>query len=120
MESSDSILTSVKKLLGINEDYTQFDVDLIMHINSVFSVLTQLGIGPSDGFHIEDKTATWTDFLEDSEKLEMVKSFMVLRVRLLFDPPSSSFVLDSLQRQADEFTWRLQVAGDVIEETEGE
>ncbi len=112
MDGIESILTSIKKLLGIVEDYTQFDMDLIMHINSVFSVLTQLGVGPSKGFSIQNEDALWTDFLEDGTILEIIKSYMLLRVRLLFDPPTSSAVIESLNRQISEFEWRIQVAVD--------
>lgn len=111
----DSILTSVKKMLGIAEEYTQFDNDIIMHINSVFSILSQLGVGPEDGYAIEDSSATWTDFADGDElpaKIAMVKSYMYLKVRLLFDPPTTSSVLESMNRQIDEMEWRLNVAVD--------
>ena len=75
----ESILTSIKKLLGIEEEYTQFDNDIIMHINSVFLNLTQLGVGPAEGFLIEDDTATWEDFIGDSNQLQAVKSYMYLK-----------------------------------------
>ena len=83
----DSILTSIKKLLGITEDYENFDADIIMHINSVFMTLRQIGVGPEEGFFIEDKSATWTDFMGDETKIESVKTYMYMKVRLLFDPP---------------------------------
>ena len=92
MNITDSVLTSIKKLLGIAEEYEHFDADLIMHINSVFSILTQLGVGPSKGFMIEDKNATWKDFISDESKYMLVKSYMHLKVKLLFDPPLSSAV----------------------------
>ena len=82
-----SILTSIKKLLGIAEEYQVYDADLIMHINSVFSILTQLGVGPADGFSIEDDDALWTDFIPEKSKIEFIKSYMHLKVKLLFDPP---------------------------------
>ena len=85
----ESILTSIKKLLGIPEDHEHFDVDIIMHINSVFMILTQLGIGPDDGFKITDKLTTWNEYLPDGANIESVKSYMYLKVRLLFDPPLS-------------------------------
>ena len=104
----ESILTSIKKLLGIAEDYTQFDADIIMHINSVFTTLTQLGVGPSDGFFIEDDSTTWSDFIPDLNKLQAVKSYMYLKVRLLFDPASvGSSTLASYERQITEYEWRL-------------
>ena len=95
MNITDSVLTSIKKLLGIAEEYEHFDADLIMHINSVFSILTQLGVGPSKGFMIEDKSATWKDFISNESKYMLVKSYMHLKVKLLFDPPLSSAVLES-------------------------
>ena len=108
----DSILTSVKKMLGISEEYEHFDPDIIMHINSVFMVLTQLGVGPAEGFKIEDKAAVWSDFILDTTMLEAVKSYMYLKVRLLFDPPLSSAVLDSMNRLISELEWRLNAAVD--------
>lgn len=106
----ESILTSVKKMLGITEEYTHFDNDIIMHINSVFMILTQLGVGPDDGFIIEDDTTVWTDYIDDTTKLQMVKSYMYLKVRLLFDPSSlGSATLSAYERQIAEFEWRLNV-----------
>ncbi|QGZ17209.1 hypothetical protein SEA_GIANTSBANE_5 [Arthrobacter phage Giantsbane] len=105
---NDSILDSTKKLLGFESDYTAFDLDIILHINTVFFTLTQLGIGPETGFSIEDKEAKWADFI-GAENLQAVKSYMGLRVRLLFDPPSSSFALESFNKQAEQLEWRLHV-----------
>ena len=105
----ESILTSIKKILGITEEYTHFDQDIIMHINSVFMVLTQIGIGPSEGFFIEDDSATWDDFLQEDKTIEAVKSYMGLKVQLLFDPPLSSSVMESKKRLIDEFEWRLNL-----------
>lgn len=100
-------------MLGIEEDYEHFDQDIIMHINSVFSVLTQLGIGPSEGFHISDKSTTWGEYLGDNRQLEMVRSYMYLKVRLLFDPPTSGAgVIDSINNMIKEYEWRLNVAVD--------
>lgn len=108
-----SILTSIKKLLGITEDYEHFDADIIMHINSVFMILHQLGVGPKEGFFIEDKTSTWNEFLEDSMKLESVKTYVYLRVRLLFDSSTlSSSVIESMKQTIGELEWRLNVAVD--------
>lgn len=103
-----SILDSTKKVLGLPADYTPFDVDIVMHINSVFFTLHQLGVGPDEGFTIENSDAVWEDFML-GEKVQAVKSYMYLRVRLLFDPPSTSFAIESLKRQAEEFEWRLNV-----------
>lgn len=114
----DSILTSVKKMLGIVEEYEHFDADLIMHINSVLSILTQLGVGPSEGFSIKDKTATWNDFLSESKNLESVKSYIYLKVRLIFDPPLTSSVSEAINRMISELEWRLSVTADPVESKE--
>ena len=116
----ESILTSIKKMLGIMERYTIFDADIIMHINSVFATLTQLGVGPSEGFSIEDDDSTWSDFIPEGSKLESVKSYMYLKVRMLFDPPLTSSVLESMNRMASEYEWRLQVAADPVNSLLGE
>jgi hypothetical protein len=108
----ESILTSIKKFLGIDAEYDHFDPDIIMHINSVFSDLWQMGVGPFEGFEIEDDTTSWEDFLEGSRKFNSVKSYMEIRVKLLFDPPSSAAALEALQRQADKWEWRLNVAAE--------
>ena len=116
----ESILTSIKKLLGIAEEYEHFDADLIMHINSVFSILTQLGVGPSEGFSIEDEVAVWTDFIPEKSKIEFVKSYVHLKVKLLFDPPLGSAVIESMNRMISELEWRIQVAADPVEDSDGE
>ena len=109
----ESILTSIKKLLGIAEEYEHFDNDIIMHINSVFMILTQLGVGPSKGFVIADSSASWDDFLpEGGEKLQAVKTYMYMKVKLMFDPPTSSAVMESMKRMVSELEWRLNVAVD--------
>lgn len=105
MESS--ILTSTKKVLGIAEAYTAFDLDIITHINGVFTIMNQLGVGPSDGFMIEDSSAMWDDYQVPSNALNLIKTYVFLRVRLLFDPPTTSFLLDSMQKQLQEYEWRL-------------
>lgn len=108
----ESILTSVKKMLGITEDYEHFDQDIIIHINSVFMILWQLGVGPSECFSIQDNTAIWSDFMGDNTKIEAVKTYMYLRVGLLFDPPLSSSVLEAKNNQIKELEWRLHIIGD--------
>ena len=109
----ESILTSIKKLLGIVEEYEHFDVDIIMHINSAFSVLTQLGVGPEEGFRIEDASAVWSDFLYDDPRLEMVRTYVYLKVKLVFDTTSSSSaVIESINRQIQELEWRINVTVD--------
>ena len=108
----ESILTSIKKLLGIDEEYEHFDPDIIMHINSVFMILNQLGVGPSEGFSIQDSKSVWSDFMPSGSNLEAVKTYMQLKVKLMFDPPSSSAVMDAINRTIAELEWRLNVAAD--------
>ena len=110
----DSILTSIKKLLGITEEYEHFDADLIMHINSVFMVLAQIGVGPPTGFMIKDDSAIWADFVPEEPVLEAVKSFVYLKVRLLFDPPLNSSVIESMNRQISEYEWRLNIVAESL------
>lgn len=105
----ESILDSIKKLLGIDELDLNFDQELIMHINSVFMVLNQLGVGPIAGFKITSNSEEWADYVGDRLDLESVKSYIYLKVRLLFDPPQNSFLVDSIAKQIEEYEWRLQV-----------
>lgn len=112
MEDTESILTSVKKLLGIAEDYTVFDTDLVLHINSVFLTLSQLGVGPEEGFMITSEDETWGDYMNSGALLNAVKSYVYLKVRLLFDPPSSSSVSDSVRNMISELEWRINVEGE--------
>ena len=112
----ESILTSIKKMLGITEEYTHFDTDIIMHINSVFADLAQMGVGPSEGFYIEDETSDWVEFTDDNLLLQSVKSYMYLRVKLLFDPASiGSSTLASYERQISQWEWRLNLAAESAE-----
>jgi hypothetical protein len=108
----DSILTSIKKLLGIAKEYKQFDNDIIMHINTVFLNLTQLGVGPEEGFFIEDDTTDWSEFvdIEEYAQLHAIKTYVYLKVKLLFDPPLSSAVIESTNRMIAELEWRLNAA----------
>lgn len=108
----ESILTSIKKLLGIQEDYTHFDDDLIMHINSVFMILNQLGVGPEEGFIIEDDSAYWEDYISDPVKLQAVKSYIHLKVKLIFDPPASSTIMECYKQMINELEFRLNVAAE--------
>lgn len=110
----ESILTSIKKMLGIDEAYTHFDANIIMHINSVLMILTQLGVGPEEGFVIEDDTSTWINFIPEANaaQLHAVKTYIYMKVKLVFDPPLSSAVIESMNRQIAEFEWRLNVAVD--------
>jgi hypothetical protein len=108
MESS--ILTSIKKLLGIEEDYTHFDSDITMYINSAFMNLNQLGVGVIGGFKIEDASAEWDDFIDDERfDLEGVKIYIYLKTRLIFDPPQNSFLVEAIKEQIKELEWRLNV-----------
>ena len=110
---SESIFESVKKLVNAEGD-NYFDTDLIIHINTVFSILTQMGVGPTEGFSIEDKSSTWDEFTDDVELYNMVKSYMVLRVKLLFDiSTATSYVISTWKEQADELEWRLRAAAEL-------
>lgn len=104
-----SIMDSVKKAVGFERDYVAFDLDFIMHINGVFSTLNQLGVGPPGGFSIEDNTATWDSFIGNTPNINFVKTLMYLKVRLLIDPPATSFALDAIKTQITELEWRLNV-----------
>jgi hypothetical protein len=104
-----SILISTKKVLGIDEDYTAFDLDIITHINTAFSTLTQLGVGPAEGFMIEDDTAEWADFVTNDLQYNSVRSYVFLKVRYLFDPPQTSYLITATEKQIAELEWRLNV-----------
>lgn len=106
-----SILTSIKKLLG--EEHAHFDPDITMHINSALMVLTQLGIGPDEGFRIIDDSAVWSDFIGPRQDLDSVISFVYLKTRLIFDPPQTGFLIEAIKDQIKELEWRLnsQVEG---------
>lgn len=105
----ESILISIKKLLGLDKEYTVFDPDIIMHINSVFMILNQLGVGPSSGFRIEDDLKTWSEFISDDDNLDAIKSYIHLKVKLLFDPPLNSAVIEAMKQTINELEWRLNV-----------
>lgn len=106
---TDSILDSTKKTLNLASDYTAFDQDIILHINSVFSTLNQLGVGPTAGFMIADNVPVWSDFLEGDLRLNHVKTYMYLRVRMLFDPPTLGYLIDAMTNQIKELEWRINV-----------
>lgn len=108
----ESILNSMKKLLGPSVVDTHFDPDIIIHINSVFADLHQLGVGPEKTFYIEDDTSSWVEFISDNAEIESVKTYMYLRLRLVFDPPVNSAVLKSFQEQIDKFEFRLNVSAE--------
>lgn len=114
---SESILQSIKKLLGIEPDYTYFDQDLIIHINSVLSILSQIGFGPEEGFFITGGTETWDDLFDESNpQMQLVKPYIYLKVRLMFDPPLNSTVINSINAQIEELEWRLNVVPSFNEE----
>lgn len=109
----DSILNTIKKMIGPTSEDTYFDTDIIIHINSTFSVLNQLGVGPDDGFSIKDSTAKWSDYIgEDEKKLDAVISYVYLKVKLLFDPPLNASVIASIEKTISELEWRLNVASE--------
>lgn len=110
-----SILTSTKKILGIAADYTAFDLDIVTHINAAFSTLTQLGVGPASGFMIEDADAEWYDFIENDTQLNTVKSYVFLKVRQLFDPPATSYLITAMEKQIAEFEYRLNTHREMTE-----
>lgn len=112
---SESILTSVKKNLGLEASYTVFDADILLYINGVFSTLNQLGIGPENGFSISSATTTWDAFYGTNKKYSSIRTYVTLKVRMLFDPPQTSYLIDALNQQAKELEWRLNA---VREETE--
>lgn len=102
-----SILKSVKKNLGLEPNYTVFDSEIIMHINGAFSTLNQLGLGPDGGYSIEDDLGLWVDFGSAPNELSSVKTYVYLRVRLIFDPPTPEYVLRAFESQLKELEWRL-------------
>lgn len=103
----ESILISIKKLLGISKDYKNFDIDIIAHINTVFTTLNQLGVGPEEGFMIEDDSAIWSDFIGDTKKLNSVITYIYLKVKMVFDPPTTSALIAANQQMINELEWRL-------------
>lgn len=108
----DSILNSVKKMLGITEEDTSFDEDIIMHINTVFMIIHQLGAGPDGGFSISDEESTWDDYFGEEQPLESIKSYMYLKVRSIFDPPTSGAVKEAVNNNIKELEFRINVAAD--------
>lgn len=113
-----SILTSTKKVLGLGETYSVFDPDVLMHINAAFSVLNQLGVGPEEGFFIEDESSNWEDLELSSRQLSLVKTYVYLKTRMLFDPPGTSYLIEATNNQIKEYEWRLSVLRDEEKEVE--
>lgn len=110
----ESILRSTKKILGLANEYTPFDQDVVTHINAAFSILDQLGVGPEGGFSIEDDTTEWSEYNVPANQLHLIKTYVYLKVRLLFDPPGTSFLLESANNQLKEYEWRLNVMREVL------
>lgn len=110
-----SILTSTKKMLNISDTYTDFDLDIITHINSTFSIVGQIGVGPTNGAMIVDSTLGWTDLAMPDDQLNLLKSYMFLRVRMLFDPPTSGFLLTAMQQQIAEYEYRLSYLREILQ-----
>lgn len=109
-----SILNTIKKMLGVDSSYTAFDTDIIVHINSAFATLNQLGVGPTTPFYISDASANWSSFIGDKTGIESVKSYIYAKVRLAFDPPTTSFAIDALNKMCTEFEWRLNVKSEEV------
>ena len=108
----ESILNSIKKLLGLPSDYTVFDQDILIHINTVFMILNQMGVGPESGYRITSSDNVWSEFIDDVSRMESVKTYIYLKVRLIFDPPQNSALIQAIQSSISELEWRLNVAND--------
>lgn len=115
LPAEDSILASVKKVLNLHDSYTEFDTDVVLHINSVFPALQQLGIGPPQGFMIDGREVAWDEYLGDDLNLNNVKTYVALRVRMLFDPPGTSYHINAMEEQIKELEWRINVHREVTE-----
>lgn len=118
MAQTNSILESTKKILGLDADYKEFDHDVIIHINSVFSTLQQLGVGPKQGYMILDEANEWSEFIQDDVRLNAVKTYLYLRVRMLFDPPQTGYLVTSLEKQVEELEWRLHIVPETTDSDE--
>lgn len=114
--NTESILASMKLMLGMEPEYNAFDTDIIIHINSILAKLTQVAVGPEEGFKLDSTdpiSSKWEDFLgTDSKVLNMAKTYMYLQLRLIFDPPQNSFTQDAIKKEAEELLWRLNVEAD--------
>ena len=112
----ESILKTIKQLIGCPDDFEQFDLDLIVHINSAFATHTHLGVGPKEGYRITGADNAWSEFEDDAQKLSLIKDYVYIKTRLLFDPPTSGSLMDSLKEQLKEMEWRLCILYDPISE----
>ena len=110
----ESILDSIKHLLGIGADDTNFDTELLIHINGALMIVNQLGVGPEDGYSIVDKNNKWEEFILGQKNLELVKTVVYLRTRLTFDPPQNSFLVKAIEEQIKEYDWRIEINHTVI------
>lgn len=106
---TDSVLLTIKKLVGLDPDYTAFDLDIVVAINGAFMILNQLGVGPEKPFVITGADETWSDFSTEISQIELVKNDIYLRVRLVFDPPNTGVLHEAMERQIEEFEWRLMM-----------
>ena len=111
---TDSVLDSTKKILGFDPDYNAFDLDIITHLNMAFSVLHQLGVGPTVPFVVSDSSDNWSSFIGDNKAIESVKSYVWAKVRLIFDPPPTSFGIAALEKVCSELEWRLNVQSEEV------
>ena len=112
----ESILKTIKQLIGCPDDFEQFDLDLIVHINSAFATLTHLGVGPKEGYRIIGADNVWSEFEDNAQKLSLIKDYVYIKTRLLFDPPTSGSLMDILKEQLKEMEWRLYILYDSISE----
>lgn len=108
----ESVLDSLKKMLGFEPDYAAFDMDIIIHTNSIFATLNQLGVGPKETYQITDRSNVWSEFTNGLPFINDVKTYMYFRLRLIFDPPTTSFGLTAIEKQVTELEWRLNVKDD--------
>ena len=113
----DSILMTIRKLVCGNPYADHFDTDLLVHINACFSILNQLGVGPENGFVVTDETQSWSSYIADNYILNMVKTYVTLKVKKVFDPPLTSSVLEAMDKEISQLEWRLNVAVDPIKPT---
>ena len=113
---TDSILATIKKIIGLDAEYTPYDMDIIVLINSVFMTLHQLGIGPAEGFSIKDYSAKWSDFVTNNIRLNAVQEYVYMKVRMVFDPPGNSFVMDALKENCKELEFRMNVQAESVED----
>ena len=110
----DSILMTIRKLVCGDPYADHFDTDLLVHINACFSILNQLGVGPESGFVVTDETQSWSSYVADNRILNMVKTYVTLKVKKIFDPPLTSSVLEAMDKEISQLEWRLNVAVDPV------